>query len=220
MKRMKTLSLLCLTSFVILTMGFSGVVANAGPPAKTVGAVVTPKAFAVPRIRVESPSYRARTINTVPSFGTPRLSVHASTSSTVTRPVSWNRPGFSSGSSFGRGNGKPLPTISPAKKPDLNSKKIQGKSRSLGEQAAALIEKNGGKHRVTLRSPGRKVEVDLAGKPHGPVPTPHSKVSPRNNTAPKQPAYNTGKRNAFVRPSTQQDLRVVARFLDRKKGGH
>ncbi|NOY75198.1 MAG: hypothetical protein GXP32_05330 [Kiritimatiellaeota bacterium] len=59
------------------------------------------------------------------------------------------------------------------------------------------------------------MEVDLAGKPHGGVPTPHTKVSPRNPRAPKQPAYNT--KNSPVRPATQEDIRTVRRYLKRKK---
>jgi hypothetical protein len=79
-------------------------------------------------------------------------------------------------------------------------------SKSLGEQAAELVAKNGGKARVTLRSPSVKYEVDLAGKAHGGVPTPHTKVSPRNPVAPKQPAYNT--KGSPVRPSTQDDMKI------------
>ena len=85
-------------------------------------------------------------------------------------------------------------------------------SRSLAD----LVGKNGGKNRVTLRSPSQKMEVDLAGKAHGGVPTPHAKVSPRNPHAPNQPAYNT--KGAPVIEATQQDIRTVRRFLERQGG--
>ena len=87
-------------------------------------------------------------------------------------------------------------------------------TKSLTDQAADLVSKNGGKHRVTLRSPSQKMEVDLAGKSHGGIPTPHTKVSPSNPMAPKQPAYNT--KNSPVRPATQQDIRTVRRYLERQ----
>ena len=89
-----------------------------------------------------------------------------------------------------------------------------GGSKSLADQAADLVSKNGGKSRMTLRSPSQKMEVDLTGKAHGGVPTPHTKVSPINPQAPNQPAYNT--KNAPVREATQQDIRTVRRYLERQ----
>lgn len=86
--------------------------------------------------------------------------------------------------------------------------------KTLTQQADDLVPLNNGKHRVTLRSPSQKMEVDLAGKSHGGVPTPHTKVSPRNPRAPKQPAYNT--KNAPVVEATQQDIRTVRRYLERQ----
>lgn len=86
--------------------------------------------------------------------------------------------------------------------------------KSLKDQAADLIPQNANRHRVTLRSPSQKMEVDPAGKAHGGIPTPHTKVSPRNYKAPNQPAYNT--KNAPVRPATQQDIRTVRRYLERQ----
>ena len=85
---------------------------------------------------------------------------------------------------------------------------------SLADQAAELVPLNANRHRVTLRSPSQKMEVDLAGKAHGGVPTPHTKISPRNYKAPNQPAYNT--KNAPVRSATQQDIRIVRKYLERK----
>lgn len=85
---------------------------------------------------------------------------------------------------------------------------------NLTEQAADLVPLNGGRNRITLRSPSQQMEVDLAGKAHGGVPTPHTKVSPLNPRAPNQPAYNT--KNSPVEPATQQDIRTVRRFLERQ----
>ncbi len=55
--------------------------------------------------------------------------------------------------------------------------------------------------------------VVLAGKSHGGIETPHTKVSERNLNAPNQPAYNT--KSATVRASTQQDIRTARRYLDK-----
>jgi RHS repeat-associated protein len=84
----------------------------------------------------------------------------------------------------------------------------------LAEQAADLVSLNGGRNRVTIRSPSQQMEVDLAGKAHGGVPTPHTKVSPLNPQAPNQPAFNT--RNSPVTPATPQDIRTVRRYLERQ----
>src|SRR5690606_1515812 len=52
--------------------------------------------------------------------------------------------------------------------------------RSLEQQAEDLVSLNGGRNRVTLRSPSQQLEVDLQGRAHGGIPTPHTKVSERN----------------------------------------
>jgi hypothetical protein len=94
-------------------------------------------------------------------------------------------------------------------------------AKTVKQQAADLVSENGGQNRVTLRSPSAKVEVDLSGKPHydkvaqKSFPTPHTKVSPRNFTAPRQPAYNTGQ--ATYRNATQQDIRLVRKYLESQK---
>lgn len=56
--------------------------------------------------------------------------------------------------------------------------------------------------------------MDLAGRSHGGIDTPHTKVSPRNLDAPNQPAYNT--KGADVRDASQEDIRTVRRYLDRQ----
>lgn len=76
---------------------------------------------------------------------------------------------------------------------------VKSVPKSLKDQAADLILQNANKNRVTLRSPSQKMEVDLAGRAHGDVPTSHTNVSPRNLKAPNQPAYNT--KNSPVPPA-------------------
>jgi RHS repeat-associated protein len=94
-------------------------------------------------------------------------------------------------------------------------------AKTVEQQATDLVSANGGINRVTLRSPSTKVDVDLSGKPHydkvaqKSFPTPHTKVSPRNFTAPRQPAYNTGQ--ATYRNATQQDIRLVRKYLESQK---
>jgi RHS repeat-associated protein len=88
-------------------------------------------------------------------------------------------------------------------------------SKPLDKQAESLVSKNANKNRVTLRSPSQKMEIDLAGKSHGGVATPHTKNSPLNPKAPNQPAFNT--KNSPVRPATQQDIRTARRYLERQK---
>jgi len=95
-----------------------------------------------------------------------------------------------------------------------NAAKTGAPVKNLTEQAADLVPLNGGRNRVTLRSPSQQMEVDLAGKSHGGVPTPHTKVSPLNPRAPNQPAFNT--KNSPVEPATQQDIRTVRRYLERQ----
>jgi RHS repeat-associated protein len=91
--------------------------------------------------------------------------------------------------------------------------------KPLVDQAAELIPLNGGKNRVTLRSENFQMDVDLAGAAHNGIPTPHTKISPRNFQAPEslQPAYNTSYKKATVSPATQQDIRTVRRYLERQK---
>lgn len=102
----------------------------------------------------------------------------------------------------------------PNKIEQLYAAKTGAPVKNLTEQAADLVPLNGGRNRVTLRSPSQQMEVDLAGKSHGGVPTPHTKVSPLNPRAPNQPAFNT--KNSPVEPATQQDIRTVRRYLERQ----
>ena len=91
--------------------------------------------------------------------------------------------------------------------------------KSIEELASDLVSANDKKHRVTLRSEKQQLEIDLDGKTHNDVPTPHTKVSDRNFKAPEemQPAYNTSERKSTLRESTIQDVRMARNYLERKK---
>lgn len=88
----------------------------------------------------------------------------------------------------------------------------------LERQALDLVPLNAGRNRVTLRSESTQLDVDLAGKAHNGIPTPHTKVSPRNTRAPEhlQPVYNTTEKQSTLRPTSQEDIRTVRRYLERQ----
>jgi RHS repeat-associated protein len=95
--------------------------------------------------------------------------------------------------------------------------KTAGKE-TVEQQAKKLVPANSNKARVTLRSEKAQLEVDLTGKDHAGIPTPHTKVSPRNTKAPaaQQPAYNTGKKHAETHSSTQEEIRMVRKYLEKQ----
>ncbi len=97
-------------------------------------------------------------------------------------------------------------------------KLVPKETKSLKNQAADLVSLNNGKHRVTLRSEKQQLEIDLAGKSHEGIPTPHTKVSPRNTQAPEnlQPAFNTSNKHSTTRASTQEEIRAARKFLEMK----
>lgn len=87
--------------------------------------------------------------------------------------------------------------------------------RTLEQEASILVKQNSGKARVSMRSSNSQMDVDLTGKAHAGIPTPHTKISPRNHQAPAhlQPAYNTTTGKTTLRGSTIDDIRTVRRFL-------
>ncbi|MDX3775801.1 hypothetical protein QE250_16945, partial [Chromatiaceae bacterium AAb-1] len=91
-------------------------------------------------------------------------------------------------------------------------------TKGLKEQAADLVPLNNGKHRVTLRSEKQQLEIDLAGKDHAGIPTPHTKVSSRNTQAPEylQPAYNTSNKSSTTQASTQEEIRAARKYLEKQ----
>jgi hypothetical protein len=96
--------------------------------------------------------------------------------------------------------------------------KVAEEANSLQKQAADLVKLNDGKSRVTLRSQEQQIQIDLTGKAHNGISTPHTKVSPRNKQAPEsnRPRYNTSKSQSETRSSSQQDIRTARRYLERK----
>lgn len=98
-------------------------------------------------------------------------------------------------------------------------------SKEVGNtnQIKSLIELNNNQNRVTLRSTSQKLEVDLAGKSHFDktsgvnIPTPHTKTSTVNPSAPKSLGIQYNTTNGVLRPATIFDLRTVRRFLESSK---
>lgn len=90
--------------------------------------------------------------------------------------------------------------------------------RTIKQQAEELVELNGGRNRVTVRSENFQMDVDLRGASHGGIETPHTKISPRNYKAPGNGRiYNTSNKSSTLRNSTQDDIRLVRRYLERRK---
>lgn len=99
---------------------------------------------------------------------------------------------------------------------------VASKVKTIEQQASELVSSNGNKNRVTLRSEKAQMDVDLRGDPHyysgGYIETPHTKVSPRNTQAPlsRQPSYNTGKKHSEYHCSTQQEIRMIRKYLEKQ----
>ncbi len=92
------------------------------------------------------------------------------------------------------------------------------KANQIKKQAKSLISENNNRNRVTLRSESRKVEIDLDGKSHAGIPTPHTKISPRNEFAPQgKKIYNTSESKSTLKPTTQREIRTVRKYLQKRK---
>lgn len=90
--------------------------------------------------------------------------------------------------------------------------------QTIEQRAADLVARNGGQHRVSIKTPNGRVNIDLQGKSHGVVDTPHV-VEFRDNIIPSGPrAGQVGNRSPVgpTRKATNADLRVVDRFLKSK----
>jgi hypothetical protein len=90
---------------------------------------------------------------------------------------------------------------------------------SLKDQALDIRDNlNGGKNRVTMRSESVQIDVDLAGKSHNGIETPHIKTSPRNNDAPAELGrkYNTSEKSSTTKAADQSVLRMVRKFLEKQ----
>jgi RHS repeat-associated protein len=87
------------------------------------------------------------------------------------------------------------------------------------EKSAENISKdlNGGKARVTLRSEKEMLRVDLTGKPHNGIETPHTVVAKRNYGAPNQPTYNTSQKLIEIHKTTAKELRMIRNYFKNNK---
>ncbi|MCR9139465.1 MAG: hypothetical protein NXI27_25920 [Alphaproteobacteria bacterium] len=82
-----------------------------------------------------------------------------------------------------------------------------------GEQHATQA----GRNRVELYSPSVRMDIDLVGRDHAVIKTPHSRLSSRNTQAPPgmKPMYNTSTGKSVLRSSTQEDIRLARKYLSR-----
>ncbi|NQZ12142.1 MAG: hypothetical protein HRT35_33745, partial [Algicola sp.] len=89
---------------------------------------------------------------------------------------------------------------------------------SIQDQAAELIPQNGNKSRVTLTSVNVKLDIDLDGRAHNGVETPHTKISQRNKKAPAHlgPKYNSTERQSTTRSTTQAEIRAARKYLKKR----
>ncbi len=87
-----------------------------------------------------------------------------------------------------------------------------GAARGGVDAIEDLIKLNGGRNSVTIETATQKIRYDLAGKPHGGVPTPHKQVYIKNFVNGIQKSVSRVSKAAF--PMTEQDLELVRRFLN------
>jgi hypothetical protein len=84
--------------------------------------------------------------------------------------------------------------------------------RLTNEERAHQLADRAGSNTVSARSNSTTVRVDLRGRPHGDVPTPHTPEYTRHIN-PNNPARGSMSRNGPTRPVTPRDLRTVDRLL-------
>ncbi len=100
--------------------------------------------------------------------------------------------------------------------------KSNPKVQTTEQQTASLVTQNGGKSRITLRSPSVQKEVDLKGDPHFDKPTdqyiqtPHTHSSELNPRAPNQPQYNTSQSQQTTTATSQQEIRAARKYLEKQ----
>ena len=92
---------------------------------------------------------------------------------------------------------------------------VAKKAPSTKERALDLKKANGDKNRVTIQTSDKKIHYDLDGATHKGVETPHIQNSyPNTNPKTGEAFWNKDRKN--VESMTQQDIRTVRRYLERK----
>lgn len=91
----------------------------------------------------------------------------------------------------------------------------QGRTKSIKDQALDLKKMNNNKNTVRIQTSDKKIHYDLDGTTHKGVETPHVQYSyPNTNKKTGQTFWNKDRKT--VDPMTQQDIRTVRRYLERK----
>nr|WP_246722717.1 polymorphic toxin type 24 domain-containing protein [Aliikangiella sp. G2MR2-5] len=88
---------------------------------------------------------------------------------------------------------------------------------SIKEQALELKSLNNNKNSVRIQTQDKKIHYDLDGASHKGVETPHVQTSyPNTNPNTGQTFWNKDNSAAGVKPMTQQDIRTVRKYLEKK----
>ncbi|MBL8013328.1 MAG: hypothetical protein JNN05_05720 [Candidatus Omnitrophica bacterium] len=86
-------------------------------------------------------------------------------------------------------------------------------AKTLSQQVDEIIKLNGGKNSVTLRSSTKQIRYDIAGQPHGGVPTPHKQIYLKNFVDGVLRNFSRESKKAYA--MTQQEIRMVRKYLER-----
>ncbi|WP_196138289.1 polymorphic toxin type 24 domain-containing protein [Aliikangiella sp. G2MR2-5] len=112
---------------------------------------------------------------------------------------------------FGKHGGMLLLAVMP--KPRVTKREAP----SIKEQALELKSLNNNKNSVRIQTQDKKIHYDLDGASHKGVETPHVQTSyPNTNPNTGQTFWNKDNSAAGVKPMTQQDIRTVRKYLEKK----